>query len=326
MRKALVVGIDYYDSINPLFGCVNDAHSVKAILERNSDGTVNFAVKPLLGTNATDLVTRKELRDCIQELFSDDSDIALLYYAGHGYIETAGGYLCPSDCEEGNDGVVLNDVLTYANRSHARNKVIILDSCHSGITGNRGLAPQSVAELTEGLTILTASTEEQYASEIDGSGVFTALLVDALSGAAANLVGDVTPGSVYAHIDQSLGPWEQRPVFKTNVKSFVSLRKVQPPISLVDLQRITQFFPSAGFDFRLNPSFEPERGTETPMNIPPPNPENTQKFALLQRYARVNLVVPVDAPHMWHAAMSSKSCKLTVLGEHYRRLVERGRI
>jgi len=37
-------------------------------------------------------------------------------------------------------------------------------------------------------------------------GVFTGLLVDALSGGAANLVGDVTPGSVYAHIDQSLGP------------------------------------------------------------------------------------------------------------------------
>jgi hypothetical protein len=326
MRKALVVGIDYYDSITPLFGCVNDAHSVKAILERNSDGTVNFAVKPLLGTSAADLVTRKELRDCIQELFSDDSDIALFYYAGHGYIETAGGYLCPSDCKEGNDGVALNEVLVYANRSRARNKVIILDSCHSGIAGNRAQAPQNVAELAEGLTILTASTEEQYASEHNGSGVFTNLLVDALSGAAANLVGDVTPGSVYAHIDQSLGPWEQRPVFKTNVKSFVSLRKVQPPISLSELQKIAQFFPSAGFDFRLDPSFEPERGTETPKGIPPPNPENTQKFAILQRYNRVNLVVPVNAPHMWHAAMGSKSCKLTVLGEHYRRLVERGRI
>ena len=37
--------------------------------------------------------------------------------------------------------------------------------------------------------------------ESGGSGVFTSLLVDALNGAAANLVGDVTPGSVYAHID-----------------------------------------------------------------------------------------------------------------------------
>ena len=62
------------------------------------------------------------------------------------------------------------------------------------------------------------------------------------------------------------------------------------------------------------------------LGMPAPNPENTQKFAVLQKYNRVNLVVPVDAPHMWHAAMESKSCKLTVLGEHYRRLVERDRI
>ena len=25
--------------------------------------------------------------------------------------------------------------------------------------------------------------------------------------------GDITPGSIYAHIDQSLGAWEQRPLF-----------------------------------------------------------------------------------------------------------------
>jgi len=178
------------------------------------------------------------------------------------------------------------------------------------------------AELTEGLTILTASTEDQYASEENGSGVFTSLLVDALEGAAANLVGDVTPGSVYAHIDQSLGPWAQRPVFKTNVKSFVSLRRVQPPIALHELQRIAELFPEPGFEFKLDPSFEPEtRGR--PEGAPPPNPENTERFAVLQRYNRVNLVRPEGAPHMWHAAIESASCKLTALGEHYRRLVER---
>jgi hypothetical protein len=90
--------------------------------------------------------------------------------------------------------------------------------------------------------------------------VFTGLFVDALGGAAANLVGAVTPGSVYAHIDQSLGSWQQRPVFKTNVKSFVSLRTVQAPIPLADLQRITEFFPAPGFEFQLDPSYEPQRG------------------------------------------------------------------
>src|SRR6201999_342265 len=124
--------------------------------------------------------------------------------------------------------------------------------------------------------ILTASTAQQYAMEVagGGAGVFTTLLVDALAGAAANLVGDVTPGSVYAHIDQSLGPWAQRPVFKTNVKTFVSLRKAAAPIPLADLQALATHFPNAGYRFRLDPAYEPERSEEQRKDakIPPPDP------------------------------------------------------
>jgi len=75
----------------------------------------------------------------------------------------------------------------------------------------------------------------------------------------------------------------------------------------------------------LDPSYEPERSTPDTVTVAP-YPANTRRFAVLQKFNRVNLVVPVDAPHMWHAAMQNKSCKLTVLGEHYRRLVEQARI
>jgi hypothetical protein len=324
MRKALIVGIDYYAHIQPLSGCVNDAHAVKAILERHSDGTVNFVTPRILtGTGPADIVERSELKDAVRELFAGDADIALLYFAGHGYIEDTGGFLCAGDCKTGDDGFSLAELMTLANKSNARNKVIILDSCHSGIAGDRPTGP-GIAEINEGMTILTASTAEQYAMEVQGggAGVFTNLLVDALGGAAANLVGDVTPGSVYAHIDQSLGPWAQRPVFKTNVKTFVSLRKASPPIPLADLQAVAIHFPSAGYNFKLDPAYEPERSEEqrNDPNIPPPDPEKTAVFAVLQRYVKVNLVRPVGAPHMWHAAMQSKSCELTVLGEHYRKL------
>lgn len=324
MRKALVVGINFYQRVLGLFGCVNDAHSVKTTLERNSDGSVNFDVKLLTASGPKDCVLRASLKDSIEELFATDGETALFYFAGHGHIEATGGYLLATDSARGDEGVGLGDVLTFANRSKARNKIIVLDSCHSGIAGTPA-STGNVAELSEGLTILTASTAEQYAAEDNGCGVFTTLFVDALSGAAANLVGDITPGSIYAHIDQSLGPWDQRPVFKTNVKNFVSLRKVQPPISLTDLRRITEFFPTPGFQFALDPTFEPEEKGRSP-GMPPPNPENTRTFKILQTYNRVNLLVPVDAPHMWHAAMESKSCKLTVLGEHYRRLVAKNRI
>lgn len=323
MRKALVVGIDYYTQIPSLFGCVNDAHAIKAVLERHADGSINFDVRLLAATDATSVVRRSELKDQIAELFRDDAEIALLYFAGHGHVESTGGYVCASETTRGDEGLPLSEVLTLANTSHAKNKVVILDSCHSGVAGSHPVS--GLVELTEGMTILTASAADQYASEENGSGVFTTLFVDAMMGAAGNLVGDVSPGSVYAHIDQSLGAWEQRPVFKTNVKSFVSLRKVQPPLALDDLRRIIEFFPVAGYEFPLDPTYEPELAGRAP-GSPNPDPVNTAKFIVLQRFNRVNLLVPVGAPHMWHAAMESKPCKLTVLGEHYRRLVQRGRI
>lgn len=330
MRKALIVGIDHYEHIKHLSGCVNDAHSVKSVLERHADGTVNFATpRVLIGTGPSDIVEKRELKDAARELFSGDADIALLYFAGHGYIEDTGGFLCAGDCKTGDDGFSLAELMTLANNSRAKNKIIILDSCYSGIAGSRSGA-SGVAEIKEGTTILTASTEEQYAMEVPGggAGVFTNLFVDALGGAAANLIGDVTPGSVYAHIDQSLGPWAQRPVFKTNVKTFVSLRKAVPPIPLADLQALATHFPQPEYDFPLDPAYEPERSEDQRKNpdIPPPDPRKNAIFAVLQRYVKVNLVRPVGAPHMWHAAMQSKSCELTVLGQHYRKLVADGLI
>ncbi|ATZ92500.1 caspase family protein [Dickeya fangzhongdai] len=324
MRIALIVGINYYEHGNHLYGCVNDAHSVKAILERHDGGSVNFDCQLLAGTGPTEKVNRGQLKDQISKLFSTDAEIALFYFAGHGHIEPTGGYLLTSDASRGDEGVSLTEILTLANDAPAKNKIIILDSCHSGIAGTPPEAGQ-LASLAEGVTFLTASTKDQYASEKNGHGVFTTLLVDALSGSAANLTGDITPGSIYAHIDQSLGAWDQRPIFKTNVKQFVSLRKSSPAISIEDLRKITTLFPIPGYSFPLDPTFEPEmKGRDEGM--PEPVEENTRTFSLLQKYNRLNLVVPDGATHMWNAAMEGKACRLTALGEHYRRLVERNRI
>lgn len=317
MRKALIVGIDYYENAKRLHGCVNDSYAVKSVLERHADGTLNFSIKHVTASSDSDSITRRELKDSIIELFKDDSEIALFYFSGHGYVESTGGYLITSECGDGDDGLSLDDVLLLANESPAKNKIIILDSCHSGIAGTPS-TNGGKALLNEGVTILTASSATQYAIEEDGSGVFTTLLVDALSGSASNLLGDITPGSIYAHIDQSLGPWEQRPIFKTNVKSFTTLRKVQAPILLRDLKRIAELFCDPYLEFQLDPSFEPQSDC--------PDEENMEKFSILQKYNRLYLVIPIDEEHMYYAAMNSTSCKLTALGVHYWNLVKKERI
>ena len=317
MRKALIVGIDFYENVTCLNGCVNDAYAVKSALERHGDGTLNFGVNAMTATGSSSAITRRELKDKVQELFRDNSEIALFYFSGHGYIESTGGYLITSECKDGDDGFSMDELLTIVNGSKALNKVIVLDCCHSGVVGTPAIT-ESKAILSEGVTILTASAQDQYALEAGGSGVFTTLFVDALCGGAANLVGDVTPGSVYAHIDQALGPWEQRPIFKTNVKRFISLREVQPPIPLEDLKQITDLFSEPSLIFPLDPSFEPT--SDNPVE------DHCKIFAKLQKYSHINLVKPVDEDHMYYAAMNSTGCRLTALGAHYWNLVKKKKI
>lgn len=97
MRMAFIVGINYYEHASSLYGCVDDAHAVHAVLERHGDGSVNFDCKMLTGTGPTDRVDRSVLKDRVEDLFKAQAEIALFYFAGHGHIEATGGYLLAAD-------------------------------------------------------------------------------------------------------------------------------------------------------------------------------------------------------------------------------------
>ena len=97
MRKALCIGIDDYKSIAKLGGCVNDAKQMHARLQRHADGSVNFGAGAKLlvaetaaeGEEETPVLTAQKLKDEIRELFSGDGEIAILFFAGHGYVESS---------------------------------------------------------------------------------------------------------------------------------------------------------------------------------------------------------------------------------------------
>ena len=329
MKRALVVGIDKYPSM-PLAGCENDAVAVASTLETNGDGSPNFSVELLTSDNKN--ITTAVLGDAITELFKGDADTVLLFFAGHGIVDskTNAGYIVAQDGKKSSWGVSLGDILAQANSAypHVKSTVIILDSCQSGYAGEiQTLGNTSLAAIGTGVTILTACHREGTASEENGHGLFTGLLLDGLRGTAADVCGRITPASVYSLIDQTLGPWEQRPIYKANVQSFITLRQVDPKIPLDVLRRLPTYFPNAADTFALDPSFEPDRD-----NIPvelrhiPVNPENARVFGELQACNRHGLVAPVNAPHMYYAAINSTGCKLTALGAHYRKLAETKRI
>lgn len=322
LRKAWAVGINNYPGA-PLHGCVNDATAVATIVESNGDGSPNFAVRLL-----TDVASKAELKKSIIELFSGDSETTLLYFSGHGYIDDVGGYIVTPDFQPYDFGVSMDEVLTIANDSKSKNKIIILDCCHSGALGTPKVTGGSAANIKEGVSILTASRDSEPSLEVNGHGVFTNLLLEALKGGASDLTGHVTPGSVYAYIDQALGPWDQRPVFKTNITRFTSLRQVTPQVPITILRNLVHYFPQPDHQFQLDPSFEDTNAVQVEHQVIEPyaNPQNVAKFKELQKLQSVGLVVPVNEQHMYFAAMNSKMCKLTALGYHYWRLIKDKRI
>lgn len=328
--RALVIGIDDYAD-SPLSGCVNDALAVGRVLETHANGDPNFSVIAL--TSDSETITTEIMHDAVTQLFKGDADTVVLYFAGHGLIneETNAGFLVSQNAAKGAWGMSLGDILHMANKAypHVKSTVIVLDSCHSGFAGEvPQLASQGqVSVIGTGVTILTACHREGEADEDGQHGLFTGLLLEGLTGSAADVRGYVTPAALYSLIDQTLGEWEQRPIYKANVQTFVTLRQVPAKIPPDVLRRLPQYFPTANYIFQLDPSYEPDRE-----NIPehlrnvPVDAGHAVIFKELQLCNRQGLIAPVDAEHMYYAAINSKACRLTALGAHYRKLAMLKRI
>lgn len=320
MRKALVVGLNGYMGNNSLSCCNSDAIEIAELLQRNGDGSINFDIFKII-----DKCSVSELKEAIERTFADNDDVALFYFSGHGCVNETGAYICTTD----DSGMNMAEIISIVNNSRATNKVVILDCCFAESMGTI-LLENDVSALAKGVTIIAASESWQPSLENEEicHGVFTNLLIEGLKGGAANINGIITPASLYSFVDQSLGAWSQRPVFKTNVSCLLDIRKVIPKVTTEQIRLLSQYFINQQDDYKLDPSFE---YTNTPKEEhlvvePYADEEHVKILKNLQLFESVGLVEPVGEKHMYWAAMHGKSCRLTALGKHYWRLAKHNRI
>jgi hypothetical protein len=317
MKRALLVGIDMYDNFNALAGCVNDVNSLKPLLSRNEDDSLNFDC--LVHTSNAHRVDRRSLLEAIDTLFSPGADVSLLYFAGHGFPATSDVVLATQDGIERDPGISLSEVLTKIQQSPIREAIVILDCCFSGAGGGVPQLGVSLAALRQGVAILSASRGDQTAVETpNGRGLFSLYLCGALEGGAADVLGRVTLASLYAYLSESFGPWDQRPTFKANLDRLHELRHCRPAVPTAVLRRLAELFITPEQIYPLDPSYEPE--------AEPKSPEHEAIFAELQKCRAAKLVEPVGVEHMYFAAMQSTGCRLTPLGKHYWRMAKQARL
>lgn len=317
MRRALIVGINDY-SWSPLKGCVNDANNMARILNRHYNGDPNFHCQ-VLTSEKNKIVTQTAFRKQLKSLFNREGDMALLYFAGHGEENELGGHLVTQDANEYNEGIPIREIITMATNAHKVGEIfIILDCCYSGQIGSTSMMNSGVSVLRKGISILTASQADEKSSERNGQGIFTRTVVSGLNGAAADVLGNVTAASLYSYVDKILGPWQQRPVFKSHVNKMSTLRKCTPTVTVEKIRKVVDYFKDVDSPFPLDPSHE--------YTSPSPNPDNVAKFKELQKLNSAGLVEPNEEEYMYYAAMKSESCSLTELGKTYWTMVKNGKI
>lgn len=203
-RLAIVIGIDGYEK-DPLKCCVKDAKLLASTLRDrcgfDPDGILEMTDQQ---TNPRLRPTLQNLRIQIRQFLADATpkDTVLVSFSGHGGLmaeitglkERRFGYICPLDFDGSRSketSLSIDELRTMLQNCLAAQKLLVLDSCHSGGAGSepgftlRDGVDQSFQK-AQGLITLSACRREEVSSEDReaGQGVFTLSLVQGLEGLA----------------------------------------------------------------------------------------------------------------------------------------------
>jgi Caspase domain len=167
---------------------------------------------------------------------ADRDDVLLVYFSGHGKLDQSGRlHLCMQDTESADllsTAVSSARIKEFADASHARNVVIVLDCCYAGAFRGSDLG-EAVAG--PGRYVLTSCRGTQLANDAtieNGTSFFTQHLVNGLVDAAADQDGDgyVTFSDLYAYVDRRLrAAGKQIPQRRVDGDGDVRLARRTPP-------------------------------------------------------------------------------------------------
>lgn len=209
---AVVVGINEYETTNPLLHARADAQAVSQTLVEDF-GFPNENVVVLLDADAS--------KDAVMEAFLDlnrrtaENDRVLFFFAGHGVTITSYrgevGFLVPhnGDPAELHTLVRWDELTRSADLIPAKHILFVMDACYGGLAIQRSLAAGSTRYLKDMLMrpvrqVLTAGKADEPVSDaggpIPGHSVFTGYLLQGLRGEAATAEGVISANSLMPYV------------------------------------------------------------------------------------------------------------------------------
>lgn len=225
-KYAVIVGVNTYSGQDDLTGCVNDAKSIAAELEK-----LGFDVE-LITDNTQKKPQKKVVEDAIEEMCrkANETDTIFFSFAGHGVVSPSSlrgtapkpeGYLLPiqfnKDRSIERDAISIQKIKNQFYTAKAQFRILFMDACQSGSQllfypgrNEDGTMSNSMFDSLKGggqagddgrgLYILSACLQNQlaYENRKTNQGYFTSYLIKGLQGAASDYEGEI---SVYSLVD-----------------------------------------------------------------------------------------------------------------------------
>lgn len=147
-KQALLIGINNYQTINGLQGCINDVTNLRDVL-KTFFGFTNSDIRVLTDDRATKANILARLEKMVSH--GKPGDLLIFQFSGHGsqirdrnndeLNDHMDELICPYDMNW-DDGFITDDMLgnILSKLKKGVRMEIILDSCHSG-TGTRDINP-----------------------------------------------------------------------------------------------------------------------------------------------------------------------------------------
>ena len=224
-KWALLIGVDKCKAVGELTVCSADALAMKTKLEQ-----IGYPAKQitLLVDNQSDIDTLPTIGNVERAItrlagVAEADDTVLFFFSGHGVTYNGTSWLVPTDGDL-TKGVSLTWIKDQFAACTAKEKVMILDACHSG--GAKGVSGITPDLKTSGNLVMLLSCEKDQISWPDAKGqhsVFTAAVLEGLSGKAANADRKVTHLSLADYVRRSVKGW-----------TFENKKNAQTPVLVAD--------------------------------------------------------------------------------------------